>query len=37
VTSHIVNGRPVERLQLADSCINTVSCLHKPRPQVNRG
>ena len=37
VTSHIVNGCPVERLQLADSCINTASCPHKPRPQVNQG
>jgi (2Fe-2S) ferredoxin len=36
VTSHIVNGRPVERLQLAESCINTASCPHKPRPQVNQ-
>ena len=26
VTSHIVNGRPVERLQLAESCLNTASC-----------
>jgi (2Fe-2S) ferredoxin len=32
VQSHLVNGRPVERLVLADSCINTATCPHKPRP-----
>ena len=32
VTSHIVSGRPVERLQLAESCINTTGCPHKSRP-----
>ncbi len=34
VQSHLVNGRPVERLVLADSCINTATCPHKPRPAV---
>jgi len=32
VSEHIVNGRIVERLSLADSCINTPICPHKPRP-----
>jgi (2Fe-2S) ferredoxin len=32
VQSHLVNGRPVERLMLADDCINTGACPHKPRP-----
>jgi len=27
-----VGGKPVERLRLRDSCINTPSCEHKPRP-----
>ena len=31
VTSHIIGGRPVRRLILADDCINTPSCPHKPR------
>jgi (2Fe-2S) ferredoxin len=31
VASHIVAGMPVERLMLADSCINAVTCPHKPR------
>ena len=31
VESHIVGGRPVERLKMADACINTESCAHKPR------
>jgi (2Fe-2S) ferredoxin len=29
VESHIVGGRPVERLRLADSCLNTASCEHR--------
>jgi (2Fe-2S) ferredoxin len=32
IESHIVGGKPVERLILADSCINTAGCEHKPRP-----
>jgi (2Fe-2S) ferredoxin len=32
IDSHIVGGKPVERLRLRDSCINTPSCEHKPRP-----
>ena len=34
IESHIVGGRPVERLRLAESCINTKGCPHKPRPGV---
>jgi (2Fe-2S) ferredoxin len=33
VREHVVNGRPVERLRLAESCVNTASCPHKPLPQ----
>jgi (2Fe-2S) ferredoxin len=33
VAEHVVHGRPVERLRLAESCINTASCPHKPRRQ----
>ncbi len=29
VRSHLVAGRPVERLRLADGCINTSSCKHR--------
>ena len=31
VESHIISGKPVERLVLAEGCINTASCEHKPR------
>jgi len=31
VESHIVAGRPVERLVIPDSCLNTPTCPHKPR------
>jgi (2Fe-2S) ferredoxin len=31
IESHIVGGKPVERLRLADSCINTASCEHRAR------
>lgn len=31
IESHIVNGKPVERLMLPESCINTAVCEHKPR------
>jgi (2Fe-2S) ferredoxin len=31
VESHILGGRPVERLRLLDTCINTEACPHKPR------
>ena len=32
IESHIVGGKPVARLMLADSCLNTPSCEHKPKP-----
>ncbi|HUK88205.1 MAG TPA: ferredoxin [Terriglobales bacterium] len=31
IDSHILGGRPVERLRLAEECINTAACPHKPR------
>jgi hypothetical protein len=30
----LVNGKRVERLVLPDTCINTATCPHKPRPSV---
>ena len=29
IDSHIVGGKPVERLRLADSCLNTSDCEHR--------
>ena len=29
--AHIVGGKPVERLRIADECLNAESCPHKPR------
>lgn len=29
VSEHLVQGRPVERLMLADECVNTASCPHR--------
>ena len=29
VTEHLIGGRPVERLRLAEGCLNTESCPHK--------
>jgi (2Fe-2S) ferredoxin len=29
VSEHLVGGRPVERLRIADSCLNTKSCPHR--------
>ena len=29
IDSHIVGGKPVERLRLADSCLNTNDCEHR--------
>lgn len=29
VESHLIGGRPVERLRLPDGCVNTASCPHK--------
>lgn len=31
IESHIIGGRPVSRLRLAEECVNTASCPHKPR------
>jgi len=34
IDSHIIGGRPVERLMLPDSCINVPTCEHKkPKPE----
>ena len=30
VESHILGGRPVERLRLPEECLNTASCQHRP-------
>ena len=29
VEEHLVGGRPVERLRLAEECLNTKSCVHR--------
>jgi (2Fe-2S) ferredoxin len=29
VEEHLINGRPVERLRIADGCLNTKSCPHR--------
>ncbi|MBS1853047.1 MAG: (2Fe-2S) ferredoxin domain-containing protein [Acidobacteria bacterium] len=31
VQSHILSGKPVERLRLADNCLNTAHCEHRQR------
>lgn len=31
IDQHIVGGTPVSRLRLADQCVNTATCPHKPR------
>ncbi len=31
VDRHLVHGEPVARLRLAEACINTGACAHKPR------
>ena len=31
VQEHLVNGRPVERLRLPDSCVNTDHCPHRKK------
>ena len=35
VSAHLVAGQPVARLRLADGCINTGACAHKPRRPVS--
>lgn len=32
VQSHLVEGRPVQRLVQAEECVNTPFCRHRPRP-----
>lgn len=34
IESHIVGGKPVERLRIADSCLNTQTCEHRKQPRV---
>lgn len=34
VDEHIIGSVPVERLRLPDTCVNTASCAHKPRPSA---
>jgi (2Fe-2S) ferredoxin len=29
IESHIVGGKPVERLRLAEACLNTQACEHR--------
>ena len=29
VAEHLIGGRPVERLRIADECLNTKSCPHR--------
>jgi (2Fe-2S) ferredoxin len=29
IESHIVGGKPVERLRLPDECLNTATCEHR--------
>jgi (2Fe-2S) ferredoxin len=31
IESHIIGNKPVERLLIADSCLNAERCPHKPR------
>lgn len=33
VQAHLVEGRPVERLVLAEDCIHTAACEHRPAKQ----
>ncbi len=37
VEQHIVQGRPVARLLLADDCLNTESCKHRPESPAGEG
>jgi (2Fe-2S) ferredoxin len=34
IVDSLITGVPVERLRLADECINTATCAHKPRKQA---
>ena len=31
IQAHLIEGRPVERLRLAENCLNVRTCPHKPR------
>jgi len=33
VESHLIGGKPVDRLRLPDECINTAACRHKGKPR----
>lgn len=35
VNEHLLHGRPVERLRLAEGCLNTPSCPHRPQASAN--
>ncbi len=37
VEQHIVGGRPVERLRLPESCLNTAACPHKGGVKISIG
>lgn len=38
IESHLLGGKPVERLRMLPECINTQRCAHKPRPgALSRG
>jgi (2Fe-2S) ferredoxin len=38
IESHIIGGKPVERLQIAESCLNTPGCPHRmPKPRSAEG
>ena len=37
VTEHLVGGRPVERLRVAEECLNTRSCPHRARTGIDEG
>ncbi len=37
VRSHLVDGRPVQRLRLPDGCINTASCKHRAPAGIQLG
>jgi (2Fe-2S) ferredoxin len=36
VESHLVAGKPVERIELPDDCVNTPVCPHKPAKSAIR-
>jgi (2Fe-2S) ferredoxin len=32
IDTHLLGGMPVARLRLANACVNSATCAHKPRP-----